>query len=83
MPPESIPEELVRQLMDSGAICTCGGLHVVSVDELILLRASPAGRSIPLCSCSGCPTCGSWRDHAAEKARTLMNRAPASPLDRP
>ena len=84
-PPDSIPEEWVRELAAAGALCEkCGGLHIVSMDQLVIaLHAHKTPRvTVPWCTCAEeCPTCAPFltkvgpaiaalqRDHEEKRAR--------------
>lgn len=80
-PPQNtpeIPEEWIKELADAGALCqVCGGIHLVSMDQLLL--ASPqkffgasSGVEVPWCSCPRCPDCGPWKETAATTAERLQ-----------
>ena len=78
-----IPEEWVKELAASGALCqVCGGVHLVSMDQLILVLQTNklSGAEIPWCSCPRCPDCGPWRQTAeATAARLLRDREEKQP----
>lgn len=77
----AIPEEWIQELAAAGALCqVCGGIHLVSMDQLIL--ASPqkffgesSGVEVPWCSCPRCPDCGPWKKTAAATAERLLRES--------
>jgi hypothetical protein len=76
-PPE-ISEEAVEALAASGAICErCGGLHQVSLDQVIgwLATQEKTGVTIPWCSCGeSCPTCQPFLSRIGPTIQNLQNR---------
>lgn len=67
-PEPKIPREAIEELAASGAICQeCGGLHQVSLDQLIhwLSVEDRVKVSIPWCRCESCPVCGPFLSRIA------------------
>ena len=60
--PPNIPDEWVRDLAAAGALCErCGGVHLVSIDQLVLALAARQenGVEVPWCTCrEACSACG-------------------------
>jgi len=70
-----IPDEWVKELAASGALCqVCGGVHLVSMDQLILVTQTNrlTGAELPWCTCPRCPDCGPWKDTASATAERLL-----------
>ena len=79
IPGPDIPEEWIQELAASGAICEkCGGVHLVSMDQLVHALSSKkfSGVEVPWCSCPACPACGPWRDQAEATAQRLVSERP-------
>jgi hypothetical protein len=67
-----IPEEWLKELAASGAICeVCGGVHVPDIDTAILALTAQqeTGVEVPYCTCDGCRVCEAFRTAVASLAR--------------
>jgi len=78
--PPDIPEQFIKELAASGALCErCGGIHQVSIDQIILtLPGRFTGRSgmeLPWCTCAEkCPTCGPFLSKVNPIAESLLRQ---------
>jgi hypothetical protein len=60
-PVVSIPDDHLRELAASGALCQeCGGLCVGTVD--VGIHALATGVPLPWCACPECPVCRPFRE---------------------
>jgi hypothetical protein len=69
---ESIPQEWLKELAASGAICeVCAGVHIPDIDTALLALTAQreTGIEIPYCTCEECRVCEAFRTAVASLAR--------------
>jgi hypothetical protein len=77
-----LPPDAITALAEAGAVCqTCGGVHMVSIDQFVLVLHAKrtAGIELPWCTCEGCPTCRSDPETAATVRRLWAQRQQENP----